>query len=64
MAAVIIVGVFTTTESGAVTCLYALLLTVFYYKELKLSQLPGILRKVAITCGMVFFLVATSSAFG
>lgn len=69
MAAVIIVGgivtgVFTATESGAVACVYALLLTLFYYKELKLSQLPEIFRKVAITCGMVFFLVATSSAFG
>lgn len=69
MAAVIIVGgiisgVFTATESGAIACLYALILTVFHYKELKLSQLPDILKKVAITCGMVFFLVATSSAFG
>lgn len=69
LAAVIIVGgivtgIFTATESGAVACVYALLLTLFYYKELKISQLPEIFRKVAITCGMVFFLVATSSAFG
>jgi len=69
MAAVIIVGgivsgVFTATESGAIACLYALILTSLHYKELKLSQFPGILKKVAITCGMVFFLVATSSAFG
>lgn len=69
LAAVIIVGgivtgIFTATESGAVACVYALLLTLFYYKELKISQLPDIFRKVAITCGMVFFLVATSSAFG
>lgn len=69
MVAVIIVGgiisgIFTATESGAIACLYALVLTVFHYKELKISQLPEILEKVAITCGMVFFLVATSSAFG
>ena len=69
MAAVIIVGgivsgVFTATESGAIACLYALLLTTLYYRELKFSQLPEIIRKVAITCGMVFFLIATSSAFG
>ena len=69
MAAVIIVGgiisgIFTATESGAIACLYALVLTVFHYKELKISQLPEILQKVTITCGMVFFLVATSSAFG
>jgi tripartite ATP-independent transporter DctM subunit len=69
MAAIIIVGgivsgIFTATESGAIACLYALVLTIFHYKELKVSQLPEILQKVAITCGMVFFLVATSSAFG
>jgi len=69
MAAVIIVGgivsgVFTATESGAIACLYALVLTTLYYRELKLSQLPEIIRKVALTCGMVFFLIATSSAFG
>jgi tripartite ATP-independent transporter DctM subunit len=69
MAAVIIVGgivsgVFTATESGAAACVYALGLTLLVYRELKVSQLPEILRKVAMTCGMVFFLIATSSAFG
>ena len=69
MAAVIIVGgivsgVFTATESGAIACLYALILTTLYYRELKFSHLPEIIRKVAQTCGMVFFLIATSSAFG
>ncbi len=69
MASVIIVGgivsgVFTATESGAIACLYALLLTTLYYRELKFSHLPEIIRKVAQTCGMVFFLIATSSAFG
>lgn len=69
MAAVIIVGgiisgVFTATESGAIACAYALVLTILYYRELKVSQLPEIFRKVAITCGLVFFLVSTSSAFG
>lgn len=69
MAAVIIVGgiisgIFTATESGAVACIYALLLTTIYYKELKWGQLPDILKRTAVTCSMVFFLVATSSAFG
>jgi tripartite ATP-independent transporter DctM subunit len=69
MAAVIIVGgivsgIFTATESGAIACVYALILTGFYYKELTWKQLPHILERTAITCAMVFFLVATSSAFG
>ncbi len=60
----IVSGIFTATESGAIACVYALLLTTVYYKELKWSEVPEILKKVAITCGMVFFLVSTSSAFG
>jgi len=60
----IVTGIFTATESGAIACLYALVLTTLYYRELKFSQLPEIIRKVALTCGMVFFLIATSSAFG
>ncbi|WP_215827986.1 TRAP transporter large permease [Pelorhabdus rhamnosifermentans] len=60
----IVSGIFTATESGAIACVYALILTTCYYKELQWSEIPGILQKVAVTCGMVFFLVATSSAFG
>jgi len=60
----IISGIFTATESGAIACLYALILTNIYYKEIKWSQMPDILRRTANTCAMVFFLVATSSAFG
>jgi len=60
----IVSGIFTATESGAIACVYALILTVLYYKEIKIKELPEIIRKVAITCGMVFFLIATSSAFG
>ena len=60
----IVSGIFTATESGAIACVYALILTVLYYKEIKIREIPEIIRKVAITCGMVFFLISTSSAFG
>ena len=39
----IISGVFTATEAGAAASLYALIITVFVYKEIKISELPDIL---------------------
>src|SRR6476619_991173 len=37
----IITGIFTATEAGAAAAVYALILTTFVYKELKISALPG-----------------------
>jgi TRAP-type C4-dicarboxylate transport system permease large subunit len=39
----IISGVFTATETGAAAAVYALFLTVFVYREIKISELPEIL---------------------
>ena len=36
----ILTGVFTPTESGAVACVYALFVTLFIYRDYKLSQVP------------------------
>src|SRR6266446_1084448 len=38
----ILAGVFTATEAGAAACVYAMLLTVFVYKEIKWRDLPEI----------------------
>ena len=37
----IISGVFTATEAGAAACVYALVLTVFVYKEIKMARPAG-----------------------
>src|ERR671911_176778 len=36
----ILSGIFTPTESGAVACVYALFVTLFIYRDYKLSQVP------------------------
>lgn len=36
-------GIFTPTEAGAIACAYALVVGLFVYKGLKVSDLPGIL---------------------
>jgi tripartite ATP-independent transporter DctM subunit len=56
-------GIFTATEAGAVAAAYALILTVVIYKEVKVSQLPGILYECCLINAVVLFLVATSSVF-
>lgn len=57
-------GFFTPTEAAGIAVLYSFLLGVFYYKELKLSQIPNIIRDVAITMGQVTLMVAAAQALG
>lgn len=56
-------GKFTATEAGAVAAAYALILTVFIYREIKLRELPSILYECCLINAVVLFLVATSSVF-
>lgn len=58
----IIAGYFTATEASAVAVLYALLLSVVIYREVKISELPSILLKTVETTAIVMLLIGTSSA--
>lgn len=58
----IISGIFTATEASAVAVVYAFILAVFYYREVKVRDLPQILIETASTTGMVFLLIGTSMA--
>jgi len=59
----IISGVFTATEAGAAASMYALFLTVFVYKEIKISELPEILWECCLTNAVVMLLIATCSVY-
>jgi len=59
----IISGVFTATEAGAAAAVYALVLTVFVYKEIKLTELPGIIWDCCVTNAVVMLLIATCSVY-
>ena len=59
----IITGVFTATEAGAAASVYALFLTVFVYKELRLRDMPQILWECCLTNAVVMMLIATCSVF-
>ncbi len=58
----IVAGYFTATEASAVAVLYAFILSVFIYKEIKLKDLPDILLSSASTTAIVMLLVGTSMA--
>lgn len=55
----IVAGVFTATEASAIAVIYTLGLS-FFYKELKLKEVPAILLKSSETTAIVMLLVATS----
>jgi tripartite ATP-independent transporter DctM subunit len=58
----IVAGIFTATEASAVAVVYALLLAVLVYREVRVRDLPGILLKSAETTAIVMLLIATSTA--
>jgi tripartite ATP-independent transporter DctM subunit len=60
----ILSGVFTPTESAAVACVYAFLVTFGVYRDYKLSELPKLLHRVVKTVTMVMMLIGFSVAFG
>jgi TRAP-type transport system large permease protein len=51
-------GVFTPTEAGVVAAVYAMLVGLFVYRELKFSELYGVFLRAAKTTSVVLFLVA------
>ena len=53
-------GIFTPTEAGAIACAYALVVGLFVYKGLKVSDLPGILLDTVRSTGKVLFIVGGS----
>src|ERR1051325_4213041 len=59
----ILSGVFTATEAGAAAAGYALILTMFVYKEIKPSELPGIIWECRVTNSVVMLLIATCSVY-
>ncbi len=58
----IIAGIFTATEASAIAVLYAFILSVVGYREIKLKELPEILLNAAKTTSIVLLLIGTSMA--
>ena len=57
-------GVFTATEAAGVAAVYGILVSVFIYKTLKFSELPGILLRCAGQTAPIILIVAVATVFG
>ena len=60
----ILSGIFTATESAAIACVYAFIVTMFIYRDYKWSQLPRLVHRTVKTVAMVMLLIGVSAAFG
>ena len=60
----ILSGVFTATESAAVACIYAFLVTFLVYRDYKWRDLPRLVHRVVKTVAMVMMLIGFSVGFG
>ncbi len=56
----IVAGIFTATEGAAVAVLYSAILAAIY-REIKIPEIPAILKEAIVMTGIVLFLVGASS---
>ena len=57
-------GIFTPTEASVVAAVYALILTMFIYGEVRVKDLPKILRDTIEASVRVLFIIAAAGIFG
>ncbi|MBI5445368.1 MAG: TRAP transporter large permease [Deltaproteobacteria bacterium] len=57
-------GVFTPTESSAVAAVYALVLGLFVYREIRWARLPALLAEAGIGTAIVMLVIGASELFG
>jgi C4-dicarboxylate transporter DctM subunit len=57
------IGIFTPTEAGVIACVYGFFIGAFVYKEIKLSDIPKVLKDGIVGTTAVMFLIATASLF-
>ena len=60
----IIGGIFTPTEAASIAAVYSFIVSYFIYRELDLSELPGIFLRSGITTAVVMIIIGTCNIFG
>ena len=56
-------GIFTPTEAGAVASVFALLVGLFVYRELKWPDLPKVFLESGVSTAVIMFIVGVASLF-
>ncbi|MCM3709133.1 TRAP transporter large permease [Sporosarcina luteola] len=57
-------GIITPTEASFLACLYALIVSIFIYRELTWSKMKGILMESVNTTSMIFLIIASALVLG
>ncbi len=57
-------GMFTPTEAAAIAVLYALILSAFVYREIKVSDLWRLLKETAVETAVITFIISCSMFYG
>ena len=57
-------GWYTPTEAAAFASAYAMLISLFYYKTLRIREMPGIIKETLKLSSLSLFALATASALG
>lgn len=60
----IYLGVATPTEASVISCVYALIVSVFVYRVIKWSDFRSILKETINTSSMIFLIIAAAIVFG
>src|SRR5476649_1046766 len=61
---IILGGVFTAIEAGAVACVWAFFVTMFIYRDYRWRDLPALVHRTLRTVAMVMTLIACASSVG
>ncbi|MET0660028.1 MAG: TRAP transporter large permease subunit [Steroidobacteraceae bacterium] len=56
-------GAFTPTEGAAVSAVYAFVITMFVYKDMRWRDVPKVLRSAASTSAMLLYIIANAALF-
>ncbi|MCX2716665.1 TRAP transporter large permease subunit [Helicobacter sp. MIT 21-1697] len=56
-------GIFTATEAAGISAVYAFIISVFVYKDIKLKDLHSVFLDAAITTAMIFFIIGFAVVF-
>jgi C4-dicarboxylate transporter DctM subunit len=60
----ILSGVFTATEAGAVASVYAFIVAMLIYRELRLGQVWGVIVRSVVATAQVMIIIAAAGIFG
>lgn len=56
-------GIFTATEAAGISAIYAFVISVFVYRDIKIKELYSVFLDAAITTAMIFFIIGFAVVF-